>query len=73
MTRTEELKWVKERALAELEAVGPGNAMGSFTSDVQKCDTLKNDPVITGLMPIGMRHAFLGEREELKKWIEGFS
>ncbi len=42
-TRTEHLAWVKERALEELDAAGPADAMASVISDMTKHEETGQD------------------------------
>jgi hypothetical protein len=68
-TRDEHLEWCKQRARQYLDEGDLLNAVTSMGSDLNKHPELGCNPYI-GL--IGALHAKEGDREAVRRWIEGF-
>ena len=69
-TRKEHLDWCKERALEYVDADDLINAVNSMTSDLSK------HPETNGtweLMLLGMYDANRGDKEAVRRWINGFN
>jgi hypothetical protein len=69
MTRDEHLAWAKERALEYWREGDLLNAVTSMGSDLDKHDELRPNPY---LLMAGAWAAQDGDRELVKRWIEGF-
>ena len=71
MDRAEHLEWAKDRAIGELEAGSPNNALASMASDLGKHEELAGH---VGL-ELGMLEAVAGlmTPERCRNWIEGFN
>jgi hypothetical protein len=72
MTRAEHLDWSKKRALKYLETGDTTGAYASFMSDIGKHSELEHHPgreLGMGLLMLGK----LNEKEEMRKFIEGFN
>lgn len=68
-TREEHLQWAKDRALEYLKAGDLVNAVTSMGSDCDKHPEIGCNPWL--LMAGGM-YATDGDREAVRRWIEGF-
>jgi len=73
MTRAEHLQWCKDRAIQEMEYTNePAQGMASFMSDMKKHPETKDHSALElGLMMMFGGH--LNNKEEVKKFIEGFN
>jgi hypothetical protein len=72
MDRTEHMNWVKQRALDELAASGPIQALASFQSDLSKRPETKDH---SGLM-LSMMLASQGHLQtphQVREFIEGLN
>ena len=70
MTRADHLTWAKERALAELDAGSPDNAMTSIYSDLRKHAELADHQGLE----LGAMLSFAGHlstHPQVRDWIEG--
>jgi hypothetical protein len=70
MTRAEHLAWAKARALEYVEIGELPNAVASMGSDLGKHPETRRDP---SLLMLGVIAAAKGDREEVRRWIEGFN
>ena len=71
-SRTEHLKWCKERALAYVEAGDLDQAFASMASDLGKHDsTARHTALLLGIGMIAGGH--LSTPGEMKRFIEGFA
>lgn len=72
MTRAEHLQWAKDRALAELDAGRPRDAVVSMLSDLRKHPELDGHSggTLGAMLLVG---GFLGRDREIREWIEGFN
>jgi len=71
MTRQEHLNWCKKRALDILKTGNVGEAGASFLSDMGKHEETARGHEITGALI--MRELMHGNKESMKKCIEGFN
>ncbi len=71
MTRTEHIKWAKQRALAYVDAGDYNNAVSSMLSDLSKHEETRN----LGNAFIGMAGALEIRRgpDAVRHWINGFT
>lgn len=70
-TREEHLAWAKRRALEYLDAGDLQQAFTSMGSDLSKHPDLKTNASAV-LDQLGLLHVLNGDREGLRRWIEGF-
>lgn len=72
MTREEHLAWCKKRAHEYLDRGDTVNAVTSLMSDLGKHDETKSS---TGgiLGQLGMMAAMSGDRNEVRRYIDGFN
>jgi uncharacterized membrane-anchored protein len=68
-TRDEHLAWAKKRAIEYLDAGDLQNAVTSMGSDLDKHPELGCNAY---LLMAGAMDAQNGEREKVRRWIEGF-
>jgi hypothetical protein len=68
-TREEHLEWCKERAREYLDAGDLLNAVTSMGSDLDKHPELGCNAY---LLMLGALDAQNGEREKVRRWVEGF-
>lgn len=70
MTRDEHLAWVRQRALAELDAGSVVNAIASLQSDLGKHPaTTRHDAITTSMILAATGR--LGNETQLRAFIEG--
>ena len=69
MTRDEHLSWAKQRAIEYVEAGELANAVASMGSDLEKHPETRFSPA---LVAVGMLYVTNGDRQALRRWIEGF-
>jgi hypothetical protein len=67
--RDEHLAWAKQRALEYFEAGDLASAVASMGSDLDKHPELRPNPV---LMQLAMLYLVNGDRDGVKRWMEGF-
>jgi hypothetical protein len=72
MTRQEHLQWCKDRALEYVEAGDLTDAWDSMVSDLNKHDETRGHAAIQ-LDIMMMMPQNLNTKDEMKKFIEGFS
>ncbi len=70
MDRNEHLQWCKDRALEYLDNGDITNAFTSFASDMGKHP---NTDIGAALMQLGMMYLLSGNRQDMRRWIEGFN
>lgn len=70
MTRSEHMKWCKQRALQELDFGGPSEALASIVSDLEKHEDTKS--LCSFAFGLGMLEAKRG-KETMRRFIEGFA
>lgn len=68
--RTDHVAWSKRRALAELDRGDLGEAVASMMSDMSKRDDTRPPAV---LLQLGMLGVVNGDRDGVRRWIEGFN
>ena len=72
MTRSEHLRWAKDRALEYLDADDENGAFASFTSDLGKHPELAS--ALELQTTLGAQQFFAGLlRGRMREWIEGFN
>ncbi len=69
-TRNDHIAWVKERALAELDAGSVVNSMASVTSDLGKHPATEDHPAGALMMMLAMS-GHLGNERQMREFIEG--
>jgi hypothetical protein len=69
MTRQEHLAWCKQRALEYVKINDLGQAAASFISDMGKHDGTRS-PIVA---PLVMNEVLNGNKESMKRCIEGFN
>ncbi len=69
-TRTDHIAWVKERALAELDAGSRVNAIASVTSDMRKHPDTEEHPAVELMMMLAMA-GHLDSDRQAREFIEG--
>ena len=72
ITRTEHLRWCKERAIAYLDAGDLQNAVTSMGSDMRR-HPKTDSPLLAFLFMAGMADAQRGDSAAVRKWVEGFN
>lgn len=74
MTRTEHIKWCKERALAYLNQTPPDlfYAVASMASDLSKHPET-NTEIYAMLCNAGTLAAVNGNEAQVRAWVEGFN
>lgn len=68
-TRSQHLEWCKNRAYAYWREGDLANAVMSMGSDLDKHEATKCNPY---LLLLGGMYATNGDREGVRRWIEGF-
>ncbi len=71
-TRADHVTWVKERALAELDAGSAVNAIASVTSDMNKHAATAGHPAIELMMILAMA-GHLDSDRQVREFIEGIA
>jgi hypothetical protein len=68
-TREEHLEWCKQRAREYLDAGELANAVASMGSDLEKHPETRFSPT---LVAVGMLYVMDGDRQAVRRWVEGF-
>ena len=72
MNRQEHLQWAKDRAIQYLEIDEIFHSWNSFCNDMRKHDELSNHAALS-MGTMMMLQGFWKNKEECKKYIEGFN
>ena len=73
MTRSEHMRWCKQRALEILDDGDVQEAFASMASDLRKHPETDN-PALTMLMgTVGLQYALDGDAVQMRRFIEGFA
>jgi hypothetical protein len=71
VTRDEHLAWCKRRALEHVDADDLSHAVATMASDLKTHPDTDN-PVLNGLLAIGMMYVRDGDEAAVRRWIERF-